>query len=92
MDEACGRYLQRREAALQLQTQLLDYRLYWERFGQALQDRDVMLLDAQNIRIRRQLLMLDLEQLRTPIPILIPQGGNPPDRSLFDKERGKDEH
>ena len=51
-----------------------------------------MLLDAQNIRIRRQLLMLDLEQLRTPIPILIPQGGNPPDRSLLDKERGKDEH
>ena len=58
------RYQARRKQALAVHASLLDFRLYWESLGRALNGRELVLIDAEKIRGRRQLLFLDPEQWR----------------------------
>jgi hypothetical protein len=74
-------YEKRRTEAQAAQAALVDFRLYWEALGRALQGREVVLVDADKVPGRRQLLLLDPEQFRMPFPVLVPQGRNLPDRS-----------
>jgi Cu+-exporting ATPase len=87
--EACGKYAAERKLALARQAELIEYQLYWQKFAQAFADRDVVLIDAANLRVRRQLL-LDLDSLRVPVPILVP--GGPADRGPVDSGKSKDGH
>jgi Cu+-exporting ATPase len=66
----------RRAALIAMQTTLTDFRLFWEALGRALSGRDLVLIDADKVPGRRHLLLLDPEQFRVPVPVLIP-----PDRS-----------
>jgi hypothetical protein len=73
----CDGYRARRARALQAHAALMDFRLYWETLGKALTGRELVLIDADKITGRRQLLFMDPEQWRVPVPVLIP-----PDREL----------
>jgi P-type Cu+ transporter len=64
------------EAAKAAQAGIIDYRLYWERLGRAFQDREVVLIDAEQIRGRRTLILLDLEPFRVPLPVVVPADRN----------------
>jgi HflK protein len=64
--EACEDYADMRVKALALQAELINYRLFWVRFKQGIAERDVLLVDAENAAIRRQMLLLDLDQFRIP--------------------------
>jgi len=62
---------------------LTDFRLFWDRLGLALSTRDKVIIDADQVPGKRNLLLFDLDQLRMPIPVLtppesapIPGGGN----------------
>jgi hypothetical protein len=53
----------------------------------ALSGRELILIDADKIQGRRQLFVFDPEQLRVPVPMLLPSDRNPPARAPFrDKE------
>ncbi len=67
-------YRRRRAEVLALQPVLNDFRLFWSALGQALAGRDKMILDADKVPGRRNLLLVDPEQFRVPVPILAPQG------------------
>ncbi len=67
----CDRYCARRAQALQTHAALMDFRLYWETLSRSLTGRDLVLIDAAKITGRRQLMFLDPEQWRIPVPILI---------------------
>jgi Cu+-exporting ATPase len=79
-------YSKRRHEAEAAQAALLDFRLYWEALGRALQGRELVLVDADKVPGRRQLLLLDPEQFRVPWPVLIPQNRTLPDRSPATKD------
>jgi regulator of protease activity HflC (stomatin/prohibitin superfamily) len=72
---AYGRYQSRRAELLALQPVLNDFRLFWTELGRALAGRDKMIIDADKVPGRRNLLLLDPEQFRVPIPMLAPRGG-----------------
>jgi Cu+-exporting ATPase len=71
---AYGRYQSRRTELLALQPVLNDFRLFWTELGRALAGRDKMIIDADTVPGRRNLLLLDPDQFRVPIPVL-PRGG-----------------
>jgi Cu+-exporting ATPase len=71
---ACETYRRRREELLALQPVLNDFRLFWTALGQALSGRDKMILDADKVPGRRNLLLVDPEQFRVPVPLLAPRG------------------
>jgi Cu+-exporting ATPase len=85
------RYHERRARALETHAALMDFRLYWERLGQALKGREMVLIDADKIAGRRQLLFFDLEQWRIPVPVLLPGNRDPVDRAPF-KGKGEEGH
>ncbi len=63
-------YRRRRGELLALQPALNDFRLFWTALGQALAGRDKMIIDADTVPGRRNLLLLDPEQFR--VPVLMP--------------------
>jgi Cu+-exporting ATPase len=65
-------YTKRREEVAALQPVLNDFRLFWTALGRALAGRDKMIVDADKVPGRRQLLLLDPEQFRVPVPVLAP--------------------
>jgi Cu+-exporting ATPase len=73
---AYGEYKRRREELLALQPVLNDFRLFWTALGQALGGRDKLIIDADQVRGRRNLLLMDPEQFRVPVPML-----GPPERA-----------
>jgi len=77
----CDDYAAGREIAQSEQAEIIDFRLYWDRLGRALQDRDVLLIDAEQIHGRRTLILFDLDQFRMPVPVLVPPDRNLPQRS-----------
>jgi P-type Cu+ transporter len=85
--KACEDYAAGREAALKLQGELINYRLFWERFKQGVQDRDVLLVDVDGARLRRQMLLFDLDQFRMPFPIIQDRGLPPP--GPIEPDKGK---
>ncbi len=80
MDQALQR---RREELLQLQAGLMDFRLFWEALGRALVGRDLVLIDSDKVRGTRNLLLVDPEQFRVPVPMLFNPDRNPPPRAPF---------
>jgi Cu+-exporting ATPase len=69
VDKACEEYKAASEAAQKLQAELVSYRLFWQRFKQGVQDRDVLLVDVDASRLRRQMMLFDLDVFRVPFPI-----------------------
>jgi P-type Cu+ transporter len=79
-------YERRRTQRITLLTTLTEFRLFWEALGQALAGREKILVDADKVPGRRQLLLFDPEQFRLPAPTLIP-----PDRGPLRRMSGKEE-
>jgi hypothetical protein len=63
-----------RAQRLASQAVLADFRLFWDMLGEALAGREKMIIDAERVPGRRQLLLIDPDQLRVPVPILAPGG------------------
>lgn len=87
LKQARADYAFNRARALARQRDIVRYQLFWARLGQLLSERELVLLDSVNLRVRRQLLLLDNELLRLPTPIL-----TPPSRGPADNEKSKDGH
>jgi hypothetical protein len=82
---AFGDYDRRRSQRIALLTTLTEFRLFWDTLGQALAGREKILIDADKVPGRRQLLLFDPDQLRVPAPIVAPMDRGPLRR------RGSDE-
>jgi Cu+-exporting ATPase len=65
-------YRRRRDELLALQPAINDFRLFWTGLGRALAGREKMIIDAEKVPGRRNLLLLDPEQFRVPVPMLAP--------------------
>ncbi len=74
----------RRSRMLALQAALTDFRQYWDSVAAALTGRELLLIDSDKIHARRQLFLFDPEQLRVPVPMLLPPDRNPPPRAPFE--------
>jgi Cu+-exporting ATPase len=68
-------YRRRREELLALQPALNDFRLFWTALGRALAGRDKMVIDADKVNGRRNLLLMDPDQFKVPVPLLAPRPG-----------------
>jgi Cu+-exporting ATPase len=68
-------YESRRQQRIALLTTLTDFRLFWDALGQALGGREKILIDADKVPGRRQLLLFDPEQFRIPTPVMPPDRG-----------------
>jgi P-type Cu+ transporter len=69
-------YQQRRREWLAVQATLTDFRLFWEAIGQALTGREKMIVDADKVPGRRQLLLFDPDVFRIPVPVMgLPERG-----------------
>lgn len=71
-----------------LQPGVVDFHLYWDAVSKALSGREMILIDADKVKVQRSLLLFDPEQFRVPVPILVPQMQREP-RAPF---RPKDSH
>jgi regulator of protease activity HflC (stomatin/prohibitin superfamily) len=80
-------YQRRRRQLLTAQAALTDFRLFWDALGLALAGREKVILDADRVPGRRQLLLFDPDKFRVPVPILVPDRGPPERRGI----RGEDE-
>jgi Cu+-exporting ATPase len=72
---AYAEYDRRRRERIALEVVLTDFRLFWDTLGQALTGREKMIIDADKVPGRRHLLLMDPEQLRIPVPMLMPERG-----------------
>lgn len=70
-------YQRNRQARLDLQAALTDFRLYWDALAQALMGREKVIVDADKVPGRRHLLLIDPEQFRFPFPFALPRAGSP---------------
>jgi Cu+-exporting ATPase len=76
-DEVEKEWRANRTQRLAQQAALADFRLYWETAAKSLAGRDLVLIDADNVRGQRQLMLFDPDQLRVPIPMMLPPGRAP---------------
>jgi hypothetical protein len=67
-------YHRRRQRVKLLLPVLNDFRLYWDAVGRSLNGRDKLILDTDKVPGRKQLLLMDPDQFRGPIPVLPPPG------------------
>ena len=58
---------------LALQPGLTDFRLFWTALGRALGGRDKIIIDADKVPGRRNLLLMDPDQFKVPVPMLAPR-------------------
>ncbi len=89
---ACGdmaataqEYDRQRRERVAAQAALTDFRLFWNALTRALRGREKILIDAEKVPGRRQLLLFDPEQFRVPVPLLMP------DREALPPRRPRDE-
>jgi Cu+-exporting ATPase len=68
-------YERNRQQRLAIQTELTDFRLFWNALSSALAGREKVIIDAEKVPGRRQLLFLD-PQFRVPAPVLSRPGRN----------------
>ncbi|MBV9125378.1 MAG: cation-translocating P-type ATPase family protein, partial [Planctomycetes bacterium] len=52
---------------------LNDFRLFWDALSGALKGRDTFIIDADQVPGRRHLFLFDLNQVRVPLPGMVPQ-------------------
>src|SRR5262249_28989190 len=64
-------YQQRRREMIAAQEKLTEFRLFWDTVSGALKDRDLVLIDAENVPGRRHLWLTDPDLLRPPAPIFM---------------------
>ncbi len=50
-----------------LQAALADFRIYWDALAGSLMGRELVLIDADNVKGQRNLFLFDVDQLRTPV-------------------------
>jgi regulator of protease activity HflC (stomatin/prohibitin superfamily) len=62
----------KRRKLLSSQAALADFRVFWETAARSLAGRDLLLIDAENVRGQRQLMLFDPDMLRMPIPMWRP--------------------
>jgi Cu+-exporting ATPase len=67
----------KRKRRLAQQAALTDFRVFWETTAKALAGRDLVLIDADQVRGQRQLMLFDPDLLRLPIPMMLPPGRSP---------------
>jgi Cu+-exporting ATPase len=84
--EVRAEFERRRKQLVAMQGTLTDFRIFWDTVGQALSGRPLVLIDAEKVPGRRHLLLIDPDQLRVPVPVLIQPRGGPAPRS------GEEEH
>ncbi len=72
-----------RTRSQQLQAALTDFRVYWDMLASSLMGRDLVLIDADNIKGQRNLFLFDQEQLRVPVPMFLPPERTGPARAPF---------
>src|SRR5205823_14453250 len=68
---------QERERLKQVQAALSDFRIYWDTMAGSLMGRELVLIDADNVKGQRNLFLFDVDQMRTPV-ILPPNLRLPP--------------
>ena len=87
---AADSYVRRRQEHLTRQATLTDFRLFWNGLTRALRGREKVLIDADKVPGRRQLLLFDPEQFRIPVPLLLPgdRDGLPPRRPARESGTG----
>jgi Cu+-exporting ATPase len=78
-------YERRRAQRIALLMTLTEFRLFWDALGQALAGREKILVDADKMPGRRQLLLFDPEQVRMPAPMIAA-----PDRGTLRRMNGND--
>lgn len=83
-EEVYRDHQERRRQWQEVQATLTDFRLFWDMLGRSLGGRDKLIVDAQKIPGRRQMLLFDPEQFRLPVPML-----STPERGSFRGERGR---
>jgi regulator of protease activity HflC (stomatin/prohibitin superfamily) len=71
-------YDRRRRKSLAAQAALTDFRLYWDRLGQALSGREKLLIDAEKVNGKRNLLLFDPDMFRMPLPLMSAPARAPP--------------
>jgi regulator of protease activity HflC (stomatin/prohibitin superfamily) len=76
----------RREALMATQAALTDFRLFWETLKATLTGRELVIVDSDKVTGRRHLLLVDPDQFRVPVPMLMPPDRNPPPRSPLHEE------
>ncbi|MBI1830770.1 MAG: hypothetical protein HYR84_04885, partial [Planctomycetes bacterium] len=89
-EEAVAKPRSERDALLKLQPGLTDFRHYWNAVAKALTGRDLLLIDADKINIRRNLMLFDPELFRAPPPIFMRP--DPELRPPFRPGTPKDDH
>jgi P-type Cu+ transporter len=79
-DQVWRDYLERRQQWQKVQATLTDFRLFWNAVGAALTGRQKLIVDADKLPGRRQLLLVDPDLFRIPLPIIAPpeRGGMAP--------------
>jgi Cu+-exporting ATPase len=70
-------YQRHRRDLLALQATLTDFRLFWDALSASLAGRTKLIIDAEKVPGKRNLLLFDPEQFRVPIPILAPTDRGP---------------
>jgi Cu+-exporting ATPase len=73
----------RRQQIRQVQAALTDMRIYWDQLGNSLIGRDMVLIDAENVKGQRNFFLFDPDQFRVPMPMFVPADRNPPPRAPF---------
>jgi Cu+-exporting ATPase len=68
--DVCAEYAEKRRDWMRVQAMLTDFRLFWDAIGRALTGRDKLIVDADNVPGRRQLLLVDPELFRIPMPLM----------------------
>jgi P-type Cu+ transporter len=69
-EAALADYARRRQELIDARRTVADARLSWEALTEALRGRDKVIVDAERLPGRRQLLLVDPELFRSPVPML----------------------
>jgi regulator of protease activity HflC (stomatin/prohibitin superfamily) len=69
VEAALAEQRRQRERLQLLQGALTDFRVYWDTLGGALLGRELVLIDADNIKGQRNLFLFDADQLRAPMVV-----------------------
>jgi Cu+-exporting ATPase len=85
-EELTREWSERRRQRLEAQAVLTDFRLFWDAMGRSLAGREKLIVDADKVPGRRQILLFDPEMFRIPVPVL-PMGDRtlPPRSELHER-------
>jgi Cu+-exporting ATPase len=70
--EVLADYRRHRKERLEVNARLVEFRAFWDALGRVLNNREKIILDADKVPGRRQLMLFDPERFRVPVPMLPP--------------------